>query len=242
MTTPRQNHRKSDKQAELIKTLTFLRKAADRMADQAPPRSTGEPCRAPVHRLPLPGREPVESPPGRGQGGVPSRRAVPPRRGFNVTDRSLSNERVPAFYNRRGAAERHIKEGKYALNWTRLSCMRLAANVVRLQRRALACNFANSLRTPATPEGIERRSPTSLRERPIKTGARMVRHARYAIFHMTGTAARQSRASAETGGPPSLPRSQTAPRAELPAATASKTQSRRSSEQARDMLLHPYLV
>ena len=52
----------------------------DRMADQAPPRSTGEPCRAPVHRLPLPGREPVESPPGRGQGGVPSRRAVPPRR------------------------------------------------------------------------------------------------------------------------------------------------------------------
>ena len=158
------------------------------MADQAPPRSTGEPCRAPVHRLPLPGREPVESPPGRGQGGVPSRRAVPPRRGFNVTDRSLSNERVPAFYNRRGAAERHIKEGKYALNWTRLSCMRLAANVVRLQRRALACNFANSLRTPATPEGIERRSPTSLRERPIKTGARMVRHARYAIFHMTEAA------------------------------------------------------
>ena len=112
-----------------------------------------------------------------------------PRVGFNVTDRGLSNERVPAFYNRRGAAERHIKEGKYALNWTRLSCMRLAANVVRLQRRALACNFANFLRTPATPEGIERRSPTSLRERPIKTGARMVRHARYAIFHMTGTAA-----------------------------------------------------
>ena len=66
--------------------------------------------------------------------------------------------------------------------------MRLAANVVRLQRRALACNFANSLRTPATPEGIERRSPTSLRERPIKTGARMVRHARYAIFHMAEAA------------------------------------------------------
>ena len=111
-----------------------------------------------------------------------------PRVGFNVTDRGLSNERVPAFYNRRGAAERHIKEGKYALNWTRLSCMRLAANVVRLQRRALACNFANFLRTPATPEGIERRSPTSLRERPIKTGARMVRHARYAIFHMAEAA------------------------------------------------------
>ena len=46
--------------------------------------------------------------------------------------RSLPNERVPAFYNGRGTAEQHIKEGKYALKWTRLSCMRFAANAVRL--------------------------------------------------------------------------------------------------------------
>ena len=52
----------------------------------------------------------------------------------------------------------------------------------------LAYKLANFLRTPAIPEGIERRSPTSLRERPIKTGARMVRHARYAIFHMAEAA------------------------------------------------------
>ncbi len=32
------------------------------------------------------------------------------------------------FYNRRGTAEQWIKRGKYALNWTRLSCHRFVAN------------------------------------------------------------------------------------------------------------------
>ncbi len=107
---------------------------------------------------------------------------------FIVTNRSLPNERVLAFYNDRGTAEQHIKEGKYALKWTRLSCMRFAANAVRLQLHALAYNLANFLRTPATPEAIQRWSLTSLRERLIKTGARLVRHGRYAIFQMAEAA------------------------------------------------------
>jgi len=111
-----------------------------------------------------------------------------PRVGFIVTNRSLPNERVLAFYNDRGTAEQHIKEGKYALKWTRLSCMRFAANAVRLQLHALAYNLANFLRTLATPEAIERWSLTSLRERLIKTGARLVRHGRYAIFQMAEAA------------------------------------------------------
>ncbi len=111
-----------------------------------------------------------------------------PRVGFIVTNRSLPNERVLAFYNERGTAEQHIKEGKYALKWTRLSCMRFAANAVRLQLHALAYNLANFLRTLATPEAIERWSLTSLRERLIKTGARLVRHGRYAIFQMAEVA------------------------------------------------------
>ncbi len=111
-----------------------------------------------------------------------------PRVGFIVTNRSLPNERVLAFYNGRGTAEQHIKEGKYALKWTRLSCMRFAANTVRLQLHALAYNLANFLRTLATPDEIERWSLTSLRERLIKTGARLVRHARYAIFQMAEAA------------------------------------------------------
>ena len=107
-----------------------------------------------------------------------------PTVGFIVTNRSLSNERVFAFYNDRGTAEQHIKEGKYALKWTRLSCMRFTANAVRLQLYALAYNLANFLRTIATPEAIKSWSLTSLRERLIKTGTRLVKHARYAVFQL----------------------------------------------------------
>jgi hypothetical protein len=64
----------------------------------------------------------------------------------------------------------------------------LAANAVRLQLHALAYNLANFLRTLATPEAIERWSLTSLRERLIKTGARLVHHGRYAIFQMAEAA------------------------------------------------------
>jgi hypothetical protein len=107
---------------------------------------------------------------------------------MRVTNRSLPNERVLAFYNDRGTAEQHIKEGKYALKWTRLSCMRFDANAVRLQLHALAYNLANFLRTLATPNEIGAWSLTSLRERLIKTGARLVRHARYAVFQFAEAA------------------------------------------------------
>ena len=100
--------------------------------------------------------------------------------------------RVARIYNGRGTAEQHIKEGKYALKWTRLSCMKFAANAVRLQLHALAYNLANFLRTAATPELIERWSLTSLRERLIKTGARLVRHGRYAVFQMAAAALPQA--------------------------------------------------
>ena len=111
-----------------------------------------------------------------------------PRVGFIVTNRSLPNARVFAFYNDRGTAEQHIKEGKHALKWTRLSCMCFTANAVRLQLHALAYNLANFLRTLATPGAIETWSLTSLRERLIKTGARLVRHARYAVFQLAEAA------------------------------------------------------
>jgi hypothetical protein len=58
----------------------------------------------------------------------------------------------------------------------------------RLQLHALACNLANFLRTLATPELIERWSRTSLRERLIKSGARMVRHARHVVFQFAEAA------------------------------------------------------
>ena len=45
-----------------------------------------------------------------------------PRVGFIVTNLSRPAERVTKFYNQRGTAEQWIKEGKNAINWTRLSC------------------------------------------------------------------------------------------------------------------------
>ncbi len=76
----------------------------------------------------------------------------------------------------RGTAEQWIKEGKNAAKWTRLSCCAFAANAVRLQLHALGYNLANFLRTLALPDGIEKWSLTSLREKLVKIGAKLVAH------------------------------------------------------------------
>jgi hypothetical protein len=64
----------------------------------------------------------------------------------------------------------------------------LAANAVRLQLHALAYNLGNFLRTLATPEPIKDWSLTSLKERLIKIGARIVRHGRYLVFQLAEVA------------------------------------------------------
>ena len=61
-----------------------------------------------------------------------------PRVGFIVTNLSRPAERVIVFYNQRGTAEQHIKGGKKAMKWTRLSCRSFAANAVRLQLHTIA--------------------------------------------------------------------------------------------------------
>jgi hypothetical protein len=105
-----------------------------------------------------------------------------------VTNLSRPAERVVAFYNGRGTAEQWIKEGKNAAKWTRLSCCSFAANAVRLQLHALAYNLANFLRTLALPDGIEKWSLTSVREKLVKIGAKLVFHGRYMTFQMAEVA------------------------------------------------------
>src|SRR5579863_6300319 len=97
-------------------------------------------------------------------------------------------ERVVIFYNHRGTAEQHIKEGKNAVTWTRLSCQRFKANAVRLQLHALAYNLANFLRTLALPEAVKQWSMTTLRDRLVKIGAKIVRHGRSIAFQMAEVA------------------------------------------------------
>ncbi len=111
-----------------------------------------------------------------------------PRVGFVVTNLSRPAGRVVAFYNQRGTAEQHIKEGKNAINWTRLSCHVFRNNEVRLQLHALAYNLGNFRRTLALPEAVEHWSLTTLREKLIKIGAKVVRHGRYITFQLAEVA------------------------------------------------------
>jgi hypothetical protein len=111
-----------------------------------------------------------------------------PRVGFIVTNLPRSAEGVVAFYNQRGTCEQYIKEGKNAIKWTRLSCRSFAANAARLQLHALAYNLANFMRTLAMPKTAEPWSLTSLREKLIKIGAKVVSHGRYVTFQMAEVA------------------------------------------------------
>ena len=111
-----------------------------------------------------------------------------PRVEFIVTNMSRIAENVVGFYNKRGTCEQWIKEGKGAIKWTRLSCRSFAANAVRLQLHALAYNLGNFLRTLATPEPIKDWSLTTLKEKLIKIGAKVIGHARYVAFQMAEVA------------------------------------------------------
>ena len=114
-----------------------------------------------------------------------------PRVGFIVTNLVRPAERVVAFYNQRGTAEQWIKEGKGAIRWTRLSCRTFATNAVRLQLHALAYNLGNFMRTLAMPKTPQPWSLTSLREKLIKIGAKVVSHGRYVTFQMAEMAVSQ---------------------------------------------------
>ncbi len=107
-----------------------------------------------------------------------------PRVGFIVTNLRLKSSNVVKFYNKRGTAEQWIKEGKYALNWTRLSCHDFVDNQVRLQLFCLAYNLGNFLRRLALPRKVSHWSLTTLREKLVKIGAKVVKHSRYVIFQM----------------------------------------------------------
>ena len=93
----------------------------------------------------------------------------------------LSHACEPTSLPAGGQARDHVK-------WTRLSCHDFADNQVRLQLFALAYNLGNFLRRLALPPGVKHWSLTTLREKLIKIGAKVVTHARYVIFQMAEVA------------------------------------------------------
>ncbi len=109
-----------------------------------------------------------------------------PRIGLIVTNRTDPPRGVVHFYNGRGTCEQWIKEGKHAVEWMRLSCHAFERNVVRLALFVLAYNLGNFLRRLVLPPEMARWSLTSLRERSVKLGARLTRHARRPIVQMAG--------------------------------------------------------
>jgi len=59
---------------------------------------------------------------------------------------------------------------------------------VRLQLFALAYNLANFLRCLTLPDAVAQWSLTTLREKLVKIGARIVRHGRYWVFQLAEVA------------------------------------------------------
>ncbi|MDI6788699.1 MAG: transposase, partial [Planctomycetota bacterium] len=98
---------------------------------------------------------------------------------FIVTNLKWRDKKVIKFYNKRGTCEQWIKEGKYALNWTKLSCQKFVENEARLKLFIMAYNPGNFLRTLALPEGIKHWSLRSVQLKVIKIGGRLIKHARY---------------------------------------------------------------
>ena len=69
-----------------------------------------------------------------------------------------------------------------------MSCRAFRDNAVRLHLFALAYNLANFLRSLALPREVAQWSLTTLREKLVKIGARIVRHGRYVVFQLAGVA------------------------------------------------------
>ena len=81
-----------------------------------------------------------------------------------------------------------VKEGKNAIKWTRLSCQKFRNNEVRLQLHTLAYNLGNFMRTLTPPRAMGHWSLTTLREKLIKIGAKIVSHGCYFTFQMAEVA------------------------------------------------------
>jgi hypothetical protein len=68
--------------------------------------------------------------------------------------------------------------------WPRLSCHSFDANQVRLQLHVLAYNLSNFLRRLVLPPAVKHWMLTTLRDKLVKIGCKVVCHARYVTFQL----------------------------------------------------------
>ena len=74
------------------------------------------------------------------------------------------------------------------MKWTKLSCRRFKDNEARLHLFALGYNLANLLRQLVLPKPIKGWTLTTLREKLIKIGAKVVSHSKYVLFQLAEVA------------------------------------------------------
>lgn len=132
-------------------------------------------------RASVSGRELVEASSDRRQGRAPCRRAVSSRR-FHRYEHGPAEPLAGALLQQArhgGAVDQGRQAGDESENWARPSCHRFRSNEVRLQLAVMAYNLGNLWRRLGLPSRIKSWSLTSLQHRLMKTGGRLVRHARY---------------------------------------------------------------
>ena len=98
----------------------------------------------------------------------------------------LRGKKPPEACSSSANASRGIlpSNGLSRLDWMGLSCHEFKDSAVRLALFVLAYNVGNLLRRLVLPTEMATWSLTSLKERVIKVGARLVKHARRLIFQM----------------------------------------------------------
>jgi hypothetical protein len=111
-------------------------------------------------------------------GGLIPVRELDERLGLIVTNLEADSRAVVRFYDKRGTAEQSVKEGKQAVEMTRLSCHRFRSNEVRLWLSVIGHNLGNLWRRLVLPGRIEDWSLKSLQQRLVKTGGWLLKHAR----------------------------------------------------------------
>ena len=103
-----------------------------------------------------------------------------PRVGFIVTNLPLPNRAVVRSLQQ-ARDRRAMDQGRQAGHALDAGCRVTdsGANEVRLQLSVLAYNLGNLWRRLVLPKRIDSWSLTSLQQRLVKTGGRLVKHARY---------------------------------------------------------------
>jgi hypothetical protein len=84
--------------------------------------------------------------------------------GFIVTNLALPSRALVRFYNKRGATEQWIKEGKQAMKMSALNCHGFLSNEVRLRLSLIAYDLGNLCRRLTLPRRVDGWSLTSLQQ------------------------------------------------------------------------------